>query len=153
MSSDDEISTKQMRSAFIILGLFLASFYFSITEMRFWVSGVNMQVQIYETYNTTSSGRRSRPLIGARFVLIGKDGVAQQTALEFPDSWAPPEDGKLWVTYIPGSDPVKVRQRGERNFLWPLIFFAMIGVVAFKGWVIWQEASADTEKDRRSRGA
>lgn len=152
MSNDDEITTKQMRSALVIIGLFLASVYMSITELRFWISGVDQEVVVYATYDSTTMSRRnSKPVVGAKFVVIDAENLPHECALEFPESWSPPADNKLWVTYLPGRDPMHVRPRGERNWLWPLIFFAMIGVVAFKGWMIWQEVSADTEKDRRSR--
>lgn len=153
MSNDDEITTKQMRSAMVIIGLFLASVYMSITEIRFWISGVDQEVIIYATYDSKSMSRRnSKPVVGAKFVVIDAEKAPHESALEFPESWSPPDDKKLWITYLPGHESTHVRLRGERHWLWPIIFFVMIGVVAIKGWMIWQEVSADTEKDRRSRG-
>ncbi|MBA3698710.1 MAG: hypothetical protein H0W78_07640 [Planctomycetes bacterium] len=153
MSNDDAFSGWQMKAMLAVIGLFLMSLYFSVTEMRFWISGTNAEVEIHDIYKTSSTSRRNRqPLIGTRFYLPPvQDGIPLEAALEFPDSWSPPEGRKMWVTYIPGSSPVKVRPRGEQNLIWPLIFFGMVGAVGFMGWKVWQEVSADTEKDRRSR--
>lgn len=151
MSADEGFSKWQMKAMLGVVGLFLVSFYFSVTEMRYWISGTNAEVEIYDIYKARSSGRRSVPLVGTRFLLPDKDNNSQEVMLEFPENWSPPENKKMWVTYIPGSSPVKVRPRGERNLVWPLIFLGMIGAVGFMGWRVWQEVSADTEKDRRSR--
>lgn len=152
MSADDGFSKWQMKAMLGVVALFFMSLYFSVTEMRYWISGTNAEVEIYDIYKATSVSRRSsEPRVGTRFTLPDKDNNPQEVMLEFPQTWNPPENRKMWVTYIPGSSPVKVRPRGERQLLWPLIFLGMIGAVGFMGWRVWQEVSADTEKDRRSR--
>ncbi len=151
MSNEDGFSNGQLKMALLVVGMFFLSLYFSITELRYAISGVNTQVQIYEVYQTSSSGRRRVPMVGAKFTLLPESDHPEDTAIEFPESWTPPADRKMWVTFIPGSSPIKVRLRGERNLVWPLIFLGMIGAVGFMGWRLWAEVSADTEQDRRSR--
>ncbi len=119
------------------LGLLFATFLafiFSITEIRFLFSGKDVEVVIIDSYDTTSRGRRggSTEKKGLQFTLPGPEGEQVLTALEFPKTWREPANGKLWVTYLPGSSPIKVRERGGFHFFWLLIFLALSSFLGFK---------------------
>lgn len=119
------------------LGLLFATFLafiFSITEIRFLISGKDEEVVIEGTYDTTSGGRRSSRTEkkGYRFTLPGPEGEQIITALEFPTTWREPANGKLWVTYLPGSSPIKVRERGGFHFFWLMTFLVLSSILGFK---------------------
>lgn len=146
----DDITSRHLKFAFIIVGVFLASAYFSITELRYWISGVDQVVQVLESYKFDRGSKKQRIAV-VQFMLTDEDGQSQNASIEFFNSPSLPMQGdRISVTYIPGSSPLKVRPKDERDVIWPLVFFAMIGVVSFQGWKIWREVSIDTERERHS---
>jgi hypothetical protein len=147
-----EVSVNHIKLFLIAVGMLLLSIYFSATEIRYLVSGEDREVAVIDTYEFVRKNRYSESVRkGVRFILPDGDQGSQMVALEFANSWMLPADGKLWVTWIPRSSPVRVRLRGEQELAWLLILLGAFVFIGIKTRQLWREACADADGEHRSR--
>lgn len=152
MSEDHQMSISHLKLFIMTIGIFLLSIYFSATEIRYLVSGENREVAVIDTYDFVHKMRHSESARkGIRFILLDGDQGSQMVSLEFPNSWTLPTNGKLWVTWIPDSSPLKVRCRGEQELAWLLIPLGALTFLGIKIRQLWREACADADGEHRSR--
>ncbi len=132
--------------------LFVFSWFKSCSEMHYIVSGVTTQAMIDSESDFTGGGRRQQTrMIDVRYHFMGKDNASHTGGCNVSaSSWSHPDDNTVGVTYLP-SEPTTSTLTSRRSKLWLIVWFAMLGVMAFWIYKIWREVEADTAKDKRYR--
>ena len=101
--------------------MFLISGYYSISELRFAVSGKTIEASLTQVKQTMSTGRRSRPRLSFEYQFAEADGKTRSERDVVSVDWPAPTAGTVTIQYIPGVANAS-RLLGHSNMVWVYVF-------------------------------
>ncbi len=131
---------KRVRVLAITTIAFFVSMFASCSEMKYQLWGKTTTAQLLKVTKVTESRRSKSQALDYQFTDV--DGQVRKEEDRVSTSWVPPTavDGQrptIQVDYIPGS-PGTSRLDGRSNFVFVIIFLAILGFLLFQVARFWK---------------
>lgn len=136
---DEEEELKKLKWLVVALVVFLISTYYSWQELKFVVWGQTAQANVTNTFETSSGGRRSAPLLAVEYTFTDSATGARSERDDVPVDW-PLSENTVTVQYLPGVvDSSRLHGHSRQSAV--LIFVACAAWLGYQGFKLYREAS------------
>ncbi|MBI5864979.1 MAG: hypothetical protein HZB38_10830 [Planctomycetes bacterium] len=122
----ESFSTRQVRFALAVFGLFCLSVFKSCREVNYWIAGETAEARITgQQLVQVSSRYRSSEQLRVDYQFVDAAGLKRQdSALLDPDDPHVPSGGTVSVEYLAGVYAPS-RVAGTHEWTWPVLMFGM----------------------------
>jgi hypothetical protein len=146
---DEEEELKKFKWLLVAVITFLISTYYSWQELKFLVWGQTAQATVTNTFETSSGGRRSKPLLAVEYTFTDSATGPRSERDDVPIDWPVPESS-VTVQYLPGvADSSRLNGRSSRSAI--LIFLACVGWLGYQGFKLYKEANEAVHRRKKRR--
>ena len=147
---DLEEETAKFKRMLYVGVLFLFSLIYSWKELKYLAFGTTVDATIDKVEEMTSRSRRSgeHKYLVVRYHFTDKDGLKREGRDQVDAMEDVPRKGTVPVRYLSG-DEGDTRLASQSNFVAPVIFLVMLGIMVYFVVSIWREGTADTRRARK----
>src|SRR3954454_13361875 len=113
---DLEQETRRFKLLLFFGLMFLVSTFFAYKELKYWLRGKTIRADLIDVRETTSSGRRRRPMLVVEYGFTEPGATTRRRETDrVSTDWEQPADKSVTVQYLPGTD--NSRLAGHANLV------------------------------------